>query len=220
MGREQAYCTVSTDIVVFGILEDKLKALLVKCDDEPERDSWALPYGRLESGEGLEACAYRALRVQAGFESVYMEQLYTFEERRRDPGVHGIAVAYYALVPFDRLGVPGPDTGRTVGWFGLGALPSMARGHRKIAEMAHRRLVAKLGYSTVALQFMPESFTLSELQNAYEIIQGERLDKRNFRKWVLALGHIEKTGDERRAGNCRPAKLYRSRFPSRLEFIK
>ena len=81
-------------------------------------------------------------------------------------------------------------------------------------------LFRSLDYSTIAFQFMPETFTLSELQTVYEIILGERLDKRNFRKRVLSLDRIEKTGELRRNGNHRPASLYRLKFPGKVEIIK
>jgi len=86
--------------------------------------------------------------------------------------------------------------------------------------MAHERLVAKLDYSTIAFQFMPCAFTLSELQEVYEIILREEMDRRNFRKWILALEQIEETGEERREGAHRPAKLFRVKHPERVEIIK
>ena len=90
----------------------------------------------------------------------------------------------------------------------------------EIVKMAHERLVAKLDYSTIAFQFMPEEFTLGELQDVYSIILQEEIDKRNFRKWVLAMERIEETGQERRDGAHRPAKLYRVKDPGKVEIIK
>ena len=86
--------------------------------------------------------------------------------------------------------------------------------------LAHERLVAKLDYSTIAFQFMPENFTLSELQSVYETILRDDIDKRNFRKWVLALERIEETGEMHRDGPHRPAKLYRIRNRDQVEIIK
>ena len=99
-------------------------------------------------------------------------------------------------------------------------LPTLAFDHAEIVDMAHRRLVAKLDYSTIAFQFMGETFTLSELQSVYEIILREAIDKRNFRKWVLALERIEETGELRREGPHRPAKLYRIIDRNRVDIIK
>jgi len=99
-------------------------------------------------------------------------------------------------------------------------LPSLAFDHANIVAMAHQRLTAKLNYSTIALQFMPENFSLSELQQVYESILGDRLDKRNFRKRLMALDCIRDTGKFRRNGNHRPARLYSVKSPGTVEFIK
>ena len=99
-------------------------------------------------------------------------------------------------------------------------LPKLAFDHNKIVQKAKQRLVAKLDYSTLAFQFMPKEFTLTELQEVYETILEEEVDKRNFRKWVLALESIEETDKERRDGRHRPAKLYRLKGPHKVEIIK
>jgi 8-oxo-dGTP diphosphatase len=107
-----------------------------------------------------------------------------------------------------------------VSWFGMQELPQLAFDHARILRKAHERLAAKLDYSTIAFQFMPESFTLTELQQVYELILSEAIDKRNFRKKILALELIEETGEERREGAHRPAKLYRVIDRSRVDVIK
>jgi 8-oxo-dGTP diphosphatase len=86
--------------------------------------------------------------------------------------------------------------------------------------MAYERLTAKLGYSTIAFQFMPRHFTLSELQHVYELILRGPVDKRNFRKRILGLDLIEETGKQKREGAHRPAALYRVRDRSRIAFIR
>jgi 8-oxo-dGTP diphosphatase len=67
---------------------------------------------------------------------------------------------------------------------------------------------------------MGPEFTLTELQSVYEIILQDDIDKRNFRKWVLAMEKIEETGGVQREGAHRPAKLYRVKDPDRVEIIK
>jgi 8-oxo-dGTP diphosphatase len=211
---------VTTDVVIFTIRDQQLKVLLVKRKGAPFKGKWALPGGFVGIDEDLEHSAKRELEEETGVRAVYLEQLYTFGAPRRDPRERIITVAYFALIPSQKLELKAATDAEAVDWFTLGELPKLAFDHQDILDMAHQRLVAKLDYSTIAFQFMAKEFTLSELQAVYEIILQQALDKRNFRKWVLALENIEETGNELRDGPHRPAKLYRLTNPSKVEIIK
>ncbi len=210
---------LATNVVVFTIRDDRLVVLLRRRPREPFQGVWSLPGGLVGEDEGLEDCAVRTLRDQTGVRGVYLEQLYTFGRPDRDPRGRVVTVAHYALVPPAQLDGMVED-GEQRCWQPVNELPPLAFDHDRIVAMAHQRLAAKLDYSTIALQFMGERFTLSELQRVYEIILGEPLDKRNFRKRVGTLPCIEQTGDWFRAGNHRPARLYRVKQPGRVDIIK
>jgi 8-oxo-dGTP diphosphatase len=212
---------VTTDVAVFTIRDGRLHMLLVKRANPPFQGSWALPGGFLDIDEDLDACAERELAEETGITGVYLEQLYTFGDTGRDPRERVISVTYYALVPQHALATPRASSDAAdVGWFALDDLPALAFDHDRIVAMAHARLVAKLEYSTIAFQFMPATFTLSELQCVYESLLNQSLDKRNFRKRVLSLDLIEETGGQRRNGKHRPAREYRVKHPDRVEIIK
>jgi 8-oxo-dGTP diphosphatase len=85
----------------------------------------------------------------------------------------------------------------------------LAFDHDEILDYALTRLRYKLEYTSVGFQLLPDEFTLSELQHAYEIILGEELDKRNFRRKILSSGILEKTGKKKQEVEGRPAMLYR-----------
>ena len=194
--------------------------LLIKRGGDPFKDSWALPGGFVEIDEDIEQAALRELEEETGISGVYLEQLYTFGQPDRDPRERVITISYYAMVPTDEFQIRPASDAKEVAWFGYGMLPSLAFDHHKIIKMAHQRLASKIDYSTLALQFMPETFTLSELQKVYETILGEALDKRNFRKRILAYRCLHDTGRERRNGNHRPARLYSAKSPDSVEFVK
>jgi 8-oxo-dGTP diphosphatase len=210
---------VSADVVIFTIRDQRLMLLLVQRVDSGPAGKWVLPGGSVRQHEDPDASARRMLREETGAD-VYLEQLYTFGRPSRNSREHTISVAYYALIPSIKLELKGPADGTAVGWFVFDDLPALAFDHAEIVAFAQQRLAAKLDYSTIALQFMPEKFTLSELQGVYETILRAPLDKRNFRKRVLALDSIEETDEERRDGAHRPARLYRIKHPGKLEFIK
>lgn len=66
------------------------------------------------------------------------------------------------------------------------------------------------------LIFLSQHFTLGELQQVYEAILRKRLDKRNFRKKMLATGVLERIEEQKREGvHHRPARLYRLHLPGK-----
>ena len=217
---EYPHPAVTTDIVIFTVRDKQLKLLQIMRGGEPFKGKWALPGGFVQLDEDLETGARRELEEETGVSGVYLEQLYTYGAVDRDPRERVITVAYSALIASDKIVLQAATDAEAVGWFSMDELPELAFDHKKIVDMAHQRLVAKLDYSTIAFQFMPDEFTLSELQDVYEIILREEMDRRNFRKWMLALDQIKETGGERREGAHRPAKLYRVINPDTVEIIK
>lgn len=216
MAPNLALLTISTDVVLFSIRHEQLDVLLV-----PRQENlWGLPGGYVAMDEDLDGTALLHLAQQTQMQGVYLEQLYTFGRPDRNPRHREVSVAYYGLVPAQKLPPPDQSLDKHYLWFSINELPQLALDHDEIINMAHLRLAAKLAYSTIALQFLPEHFTLSDLQSVYETILGETLDKRNFRKRILAMDCIEATGELSRVGNHRPARLYRTKHPGKIEIIK
>jgi 8-oxo-dGTP diphosphatase len=207
MGLPPKIC-VTADIIVFSILRGGLHVLLIRRANPPFQGKWALPGGFIEEEETLEQSALRELKEETGIEDVYLEQLYTFGDPGRDPRGRTVSVAYFALVNADRVTVRAGDDAGDAQWHRVDRLPPLAFDHRRMIEMALARLRAKLGYSTVGSQLLPEKFTLSELQRMYEVILGRALDKRNFRKKILSLGLLRARAKGEKVGRYRPAQLY------------
>jgi 8-oxo-dGTP diphosphatase len=207
-------------VVLFTIRNDTLCLLLIERASPPCQGMWALPGGFLEIDEDLEACAKRELLEETGVEGVYLEQLYTFGDLNRDPRERVISVTYFALCQSSNLLPEASSDAALTAWFSISKLPTLAFDHEKIVELAHKRLLSKLSYSTIAFKMLPKCFTLSQLQSVYETLLNEKLDKRNFRKGILARNIIEETGEFTRTGNHRPAKTYRLINPSQIEITK
>lgn len=200
---------MTTDVVLFTLLDSQLQLLLIKRAADPFRDVWALPGGFLGIDETLEICALRELEEETGIGGLYLEQLHTFGKPDRDPRERVISVAYYALVSAHRLSPKAASDAKAVDWYPIKSLPPLAFDHAEIIRLAYQRLVSKLDDTTIAFQFLDSDFSLSELQSVFEVILDERLDKRNFRKRILAMDLLEETGRSSRNGNHRPAKTYR-----------
>ncbi len=183
--------------------------LLLKLTRPPFEKAWALPGGLITPTENLEEAVVRHIDYKTGLKDLFSEQLYTFSDIGRDPRGRVVSVAHLALLGNAETASLSlaPEYG-AIEWFDTAKLPELAYDHAAIIETARERLKAKLGYTNIAQHLLPASFSLSDLQKAYEIVLGHPLDKRNFRKKLLALDIItEATGKS--TGAFRPAQLYR-----------
>lgn len=199
---------VTVDLSIFTVNEGQLKVMLLKRAEMPYQGFWSLPGGFLRSGESLDAAAVRVLCEKTGVNDVYMEQLYTFGDPQRDPRSRVITVAYIALIPWQSLPQPASEKVTDLIWTSVDAHPKLAFDHKLILDYAVKRLRAKVSYSNIVYGLMPKQFRLSELQSMYETISSDKLDKRNFRKRMLATGLLKETGKKDLAGAHRPAMLY------------
>ncbi len=199
--------SVTADVVIFNIVDGKLKVLLIKRGVKPFRGSWAIPGGFVREDEDLFSAAERELYEETGVENSYLEQLYTFGDTGRDPRGRVISVAYMALARNSEVELKASSDASDVKWFDIEDLPDLAFDHKKIFDYALKRLRWKFEYTCIGFSVLPKRFSLGALQKVYEIVFDRKIDKRNFRKKVLGLGILKEVGVEEGVA-YRPAKLY------------
>jgi 8-oxo-dGTP diphosphatase len=212
---------ISVDPVLFTLLQGELHVLLRNRTWEPFRGVWALPGAINPPGEQIEETMWRELR-RLGFSSqLWVEQLKTFDRPPqsiggvtvpgRDPRGRVISVAYFATLPSCAI-PPGTSSASSsegeTEWIPLSGLPSLAFDHQEIVDYALWRLRNKIQYAPVAFELLPPEFTLTDLQEVYEAVLGDKLDKRNFRRKVLKEKIVSPTQSLSRREK-RPARLYR-----------
>ena len=200
--------TLTVDAVIFQIIDGVLNVLLLKRANDPFKGDWALPGGYSPQGETTLEALERIIDYKAGVniqnDLSYIEQLYTFDTVARDPRGHAVSITYMGC----GREISPNQADSTVAFFPVDSLPPLAYDHGKIIKYAHERLIAKLTYTNAVYAFLPQYFTLAELQSAYEAIFGHELDKRNFRKKFLGLKLTTETDQMRREGAHRPARLH------------
>jgi 8-oxo-dGTP diphosphatase len=167
-----------------------------------------LPGGFVLPGETLEEAAFRELREETGTKDVYLEHLYTCGRPDRDPRGRVVTVAYFALVPSDKSPLRAGTDAADAAWFSLSALPQLAFDDGEIIEHAVSRLRNKLEYTNVGFQLLPAKFTLTALQSLHEAILGRSLDKRNFRRKILALGLLRPSKEMQATGESQPSSSH------------
>jgi 8-oxo-dGTP diphosphatase len=216
--------SLAVDVVALTVEGGELRVALYKRADPPQRGHYALPGGFMHIDESIEDAANRVMAQKVGLSGVFLEQLYTFGDLRRDPRGRVVTVSYYALVDAKRFHsktapaavsaqvvVPWPgETGGPVDVVDEGGTPlPLFLDHADILGLAVKRLRGKLDYSPVGFQLLPTEFTLRQLQEIHEAVRGEPVNKDSFRRRMLASGLLEATGAHEREVVHRPAELYR-----------
>lgn len=221
---EQYYLPhLSIDCVVFGFHDGHLKVLLLKLSDTGE---WCLPGGFIQHHEHLDNAAVRIANQRTGLKNVYLRQFYAFGNSSRQRGKDKteipkgakpnswimkrfITIGYWALVEFSKA-VPIPDQfSSQCCWVNVTKVPSLILDHKFILEKALQSLRLSLNDYPVGKDLLSEKFTMPELQQLYETILNEKLDRRNFQKQILSLGILERLKEKKRGGAHKSPFLYR-----------
>ena len=199
---------VSVDCIIFGFDENKLKVLIGRRKMEPGRGEWSLYGGFVSADESIDEAASRTLQELTGLENLFMRQVGAFGRVDRDPGERVISIAYYALINVKDYS----ETQRKkhgVEWVNANELPQLYSDHNEMVAKAWRMMKMKMRTEPIGFQLLPKLFTLTQLQRLYEAVNGEEVDKRNFRKRIKEMDFIEKTDLIDKTGSKRGAYLYR-----------
>lgn len=206
--NEHSKVFVSVDCIIFGFEDKKLKLLLGKRRMDPGRGEWSLYGGFVEADESLDDAANRVLYELTGLKDLYMKQVGAFGAIDRDPGERVISVAYCALInvkDYDQKLLKEHN----VEWICIENLPKLYSDHNDMVNKAITLLRRRISNEPLSFNLLPDLFTLTQLQNVYEAILGENIDKRNFRKRIKTIEYIEKTEKIDKITSKRGAALYR-----------
>jgi len=192
----------SVDVVLVTATRNQLAVLLAR--NSSERERWWLPWRPSQTGETFELAATRSAQEALGEAPSWMEQIGAFGEGKRHPSDADISVAYVALVPHETAS---PRAGYT--WFQIADLPPLSPRQRAMVDAATRTIQGRLDQAPIAFRLLPSTFTLSDLQQMYELLLGKRLHKASFRRALQAAWLVEPTDEWRSEGRGRPAQLFR-----------
>ncbi|HEX5169673.1 MAG TPA: NUDIX domain-containing protein [Cyclobacteriaceae bacterium] len=198
---------VAADCIIFGFDGRNLKVLLVKRSFEPQSGRWSLMGGFVRKDESVNEAAIRILQRLTGLKDIYMEQLYCFGEVHRDSAERVISIAYFALINIadysEQL-----TSDYEARWFPLNEIPDLIFDHRDMVLLAKERLKQKVINHPIGFALLPEKFTLPQLQNLYEAIYENPLDRRNFSRKILSLGILRKLNEKEKHSSKKGAFLF------------
>ena len=196
--------TFSVDVVLLTPRGKQLAVLLVRAD-ETTRERWWLPHDEPQADESLLDAARRIATNAARVEPTWIEQVGAFGDGRRHPTETELSVAFVAVVPQGTPVPPGGDHSL----FALADIPALTPRHRAMLDAALETVRGRLDQAPIAFRLLPPTFTLSELQQTYELLLGRRLHKASFRRALQAAWLVEPTDEWRSEGRGRPAQLFR-----------
>ena len=170
---------VAVDNIIFGFDGKDLKILLIKRGFEPEKGTWSLMGHLLKPNESVDEAANRVLFELTGLKNVFVEQLHTFGEIKRDPVARTISIAYYALIRVDDYDI---ELGKNyeAQWFVINKHPKLVFDHEQMVQYALDRLRTKTRTQPIGFELLPEKFTIPQLRSLYEAIHDKVYDPRNF----------------------------------------
>jgi 8-oxo-dGTP diphosphatase len=195
----------TVDVVLLTPRGRQLGIMLARIDDARARERWCVPYAAPEGDEMLDATARRVVREITDVEPAWIEQIGAFGDGRRHPAEYDLSVAFVSVVAQGTM----PSESGTCAWFPVHEIPPLAPRQRVIVDAALDAIRARLDQSPIAFRLLPPTFTLSELQQTYELLLSRRLHKASFRRALQAAWLVEPTDEWRSEGRGRPAQLFR-----------
>lgn len=195
MRQEYRYPALTTDIVIFSVQEKDLKVLLIKRKNDPFKDKWAIPGGFVDENEELDTAAKRELEEETNISDVSLEQIGTFGRVGRDPRGRTVSIVYFSCIIPSKHIIKAQDDAKEAEWFSIKKLPALAFDHSEILAHTLKNLKIKLENTPIASKFIPEEFSIAELQEIYEIILDRKLDQGRFKCEILKNSFLEKTGN-------------------------
>ena len=186
-------CTIAVECCVFGFQENELKIMLVKRSIEPFKDHWMLPGGAMAEGKTLPESVNDVLNNLTGIQEISLEQVGSYSKVDRHPIKRVVSISFYGLVKPENYPVIPKNYISDIKWFGLNELPKLGFDHDEMLKDALEKLRDNLRDHLVFGELLPNRFTLTELQELFENILEEKLDRRNFRKKILQMDILEPT---------------------------
>ena len=202
------HAAIAADCVLFGFNGKSLEILLIERGNEPFKGYWALPGGFMRIDETIEETAARELEEETNIHNVYLEQFKVYSTVKRDPRERVVSIAFIALVrPQDYEVIAGDDAAKAK-WFDEAALPPLAFDHALIIREAREYLKELLYHKPVAFELLNKTFTMSQLQTVYEVINQAVYDRRNFLRTALDSEVIVEADEAAQKESGRSVKLY------------
>jgi len=227
---------LSINTVIFRFHKMELQFVAMKL---VHGNLWFIPGGYVFQDESINDAARRNLFEQTQMHNLVLNEFGTFgsSDRRMNADTGGIehlgideevrewitrrfvSVAYYSIITDQNTEIMVSPMYSEAKWLNIDDHDALAMDHSLIVAAARKALAKDLLSQPLLLSFMPEEFTMPELQKLYEAILGRSVDRGNFRKRMLKSGFLIKTGQVKGNARQRPPELYQLHKDSYLSSL-
>ena len=220
---------ISVDCVVFCFHENQLKYLTLKFLNS---EVWSLAGGYVRIQESMNDAAKRVLHERTGLTDVFLEQFYCFGDYSRNLNARAefekikndirsttddldwltsrfISMGYLAIVDYYKVNVSLGNVSDEFLWQDVSEFRRLFLDHNEILDMALVKLRECLDTKLIAFNLLPETFTMSEIQQVYETILGTSIVRTNFQRKILSLDILERIEKKYSGGAHKAPYLYR-----------
>jgi len=215
--------SVSVDCVIFGYENNELKVLIRK-EAIPFngfiQTEWKLPGNHVRRNEMIDETATRILMEQTGLNIIFAKQFMVFSDpnrlRRRIQDYEWIkprlqdervlTVGFYSLVNINDI--DNSTMIQDAKWMNAYEITELMFDHNEIFNEALKKLRNDLLHEPLIFELLPEKFTLTQMQNVYEVIFNTRYDKRNFRRKINKMPYLKPLNEYETGVSHKPAQLY------------
>ena len=197
---------------IFTVDRGVVKVLLIKRNNSPYLGKWALVGGALYNNEEVIDGTKREIFEKTGIKDIELYFSNIYSSINRSPIMRMIGLSYIGFIDIDKVKLL-KETLKTVDadWFDIKSIPNLAYDHNEILADSLVKLKELIFNTNILKVLFPNTFTIPELQNVYEIILNKTFDRRNFRKKLINDGLIIDTNKEKNYNGKKPAKLYKFR---------
>lgn len=193
------------------LTRDPGRGLVVLQVTRPDTGAWALPGTFLGDRETLAEAVERSLRDKAGVHGIRPHQLQVFDAPDRDERDWVLSVAHVAVVRPEQLESLGSHAGSSARLVSVDRPGEMVWDHAEMVKLAKRHVRTRYLNQPDPDRLLGARFTLRELQQVHEDVEGRELSRDRFRRQMEPL--VEPTGilQENTGSRGRPAEYFRRR---------
>lgn len=197
---------------IFTVDKGVVKVLLIRRNNEPYKDKWALVGGTLYNNETVVDGMKREIKEKTGINDIVLYYSNIYSRVDRSPIMRMVGLSYVGFLDIEKVNLlKETDKTNDSDWFPINNIPELAYDHNEILNDSILKLRELIYDSDILKSLFPNTLTLPELQSVYETILDKKIDRRNFRKKLINDGVIVDINNEKNYIGKKPAKLYKFR---------